>query len=106
MPRITALSARRYAIPLDEVLSDAKHGDHTHFELVTATVTLDDGSEGTGYTYTGGKGGHAVLAMIRHDLAPFLAGQDAADIEALLDGRAALAFERGVGLVLRKDQSA
>ena len=85
MPRITALSAHRYAIPLDEVLSDAKHGDHTHFELVTATVTLDDGSEGTGYTYTGGKGGHAVLAMIRHDLAPFLAGQDAADIEALND---------------------
>jgi L-alanine-DL-glutamate epimerase-like enolase superfamily enzyme len=85
MPRITALSARRYAIPLDEVLSDAKHGDHTHFELVTATVTLDDGSEGTGYTYTGGKGGHAVLAMIRHDLAPFLAGQDAADVETIND---------------------
>lgn len=30
----------------------------------------------------------------------------AADIEALLDGRAALSFERGVGLVLRHDESA
>jgi L-alanine-DL-glutamate epimerase-like enolase superfamily enzyme len=37
------------------VLSDAKHGDHTHFELVTVTVHTSDGLKGTGYTYTGGK---------------------------------------------------
>lgn len=60
----------------------------------------------------------AVLAT-RRDLEDFLRGDAgtrlrsgwradalAADIEALLDGRAALSFERGVGLVLRKDQSA
>ena len=57
-----------FRVPLAEVLSDAMHGDHTHFELVTATVRLDDGRQGTGYTYTGGKGGHAVQAMISHDL--------------------------------------
>jgi L-alanine-DL-glutamate epimerase-like enolase superfamily enzyme len=85
MTRIANITARRFAVPLDEVLSDAKHGDHTHFELVTATVWLDDGSEGTGYTYTGGKGGHAILAMIEHDLAPFLTGRTATDIEALHD---------------------
>ena len=85
MTRITDIEARLFRIPLAEVLSDAKHGDHTHFELVTATVRLDDGSDGTGYTYTGGKGGHAIAAMIRHDLAPFLIGQSATDVEALYD---------------------
>ncbi len=82
---IRDVEARRFCLPLDEVLSDAKHGDHTHFELITATVTLEDGSQGTGYTYTGGKGGHAIKAMIDHDLAPFLRGQDAGDIRALYD---------------------
>jgi len=72
-------------VPLAEVLSDAKHGDHTHFELVTVTLGLDDGSEGTGYTYTGGKGGHAIKAMIDHDLAPFVRGRQAGDVEALYE---------------------
>ena len=85
MAQITAIDARRFHIPLAEVLTDAKHGDHTHFELITATVRLDDGSEGTGYTYTGGRGGHAVLAMIEHDLAPFLLGRDAEAVEALYE---------------------
>ena len=83
MTRIAALDARLFKVPLAEVLSDAKHGDHTHFELITATVRLDDGSEGTGYTYTGGRGGHAVRAMIAHDLAPFLTGRAAEPVEAL-----------------------
>ena len=50
--------------PHPQVLSDAKHGDHTHFELIIATVRAADGREGTGYTYTGGKGGRAIAAMI------------------------------------------
>ncbi|MEL6888877.1 MAG: mandelate racemase/muconate lactonizing enzyme family protein [Pseudomonadota bacterium] len=82
---IASIEARRFNLPLAEVLSDAKHGDHTHFELITATVTLTDGSTGTGYTYTGGKGGHAIKAMIEHDLTPFLLGRDATDVEALYD---------------------
>lgn len=82
---IRRVDARLFRVPLDEVLSDAKHGDHTHFELVTVTVTLADGSAGTGYTYTGGRGGQAILAMIEHDLAPFLIGCDGADIDALYD---------------------
>ncbi|MEM1388041.1 MAG: mandelate racemase/muconate lactonizing enzyme family protein [Pseudomonadota bacterium] len=83
--QIKAVHARCFQVPLAEVLSDAKHGDHTHFELITATVTLADGSEGTGYTYTGGRGGRAILAMIEHDLAPFLIGRDSSDIAALYD---------------------
>ena len=85
MASIRSVEPRLFKVPLAEVLADAKHGDHTHFELITATVRLDDGTEGTGYTYTGGRGGRAVLAMIEHDLAPLLTGQDADDVEALYE---------------------
>ncbi|RYF65426.1 MAG: mandelate racemase/muconate lactonizing enzyme family protein, partial [Comamonadaceae bacterium] len=83
MSEIRHVDCALYAVPLDEVLTDAKHGAHTHFELVTATVTLADGRTGTGYTYTGGKGGHAIRAMVEHDLAPALIGRDAEDVEAV-----------------------
>lgn len=85
MSKIAKIDAQLFQVPLAEVLTDARHGDHTHFELITATVHLDDGRSGTGYTYTGGKGGHAILAMITHDLAPFLQGQDASNVEALYE---------------------
>lgn len=85
MTRIVSVTARLFNVPLDEVLVDAKHGSHSHFHLITATVVLDDGRSGTGYTYNGGRGGHATAAMITHDLAPFLVGQDASDVEALYD---------------------
>ena len=85
MSKITDVTVRHFNVPLAEVLTDAKHGDHTHFELICATVTLDDGAQGTGYTYTGGRGGRAVAAMIEHDLAPFLLGQDGTEVEALYD---------------------
>ena len=82
---IKNVEARIFKVPLPEVLNDAKHGDHTHFELITATITLEDGSQGTGYTYTGGKGGFAIKAMIDHDLSPALIGEDGDDIEKLYD---------------------
>ena len=85
MATIADIKARLFEVPLAEVLPDAKHGDHTHFELITATVHLDNGQSGTGYTYTGGRGGHAILSMIDHDLAPFLIGKDAQNVEELYD---------------------
>ncbi|MBU2329003.1 MAG: mandelate racemase/muconate lactonizing enzyme family protein [Alphaproteobacteria bacterium] len=85
MTKISTIEVRLFHIPLAEVLVDAKHGDHHHFELITATVTLENGATGTGYTYTGGKGGHAIAAMIEHDLAPFLIGRDAEPVEELYD---------------------
>lgn len=48
--KIKSVNNRIYRIPLSEALEDAKHGIHTHFELVTVTIQLEDGSEGTGYT--------------------------------------------------------
>ena len=83
MSRIESVTARLHRVPLAEVLVDAKHGAHTHFELVTVTVRLTSGAEGTGYTYTGGIGGHAILAMIRHDLGQWLVGRNADDVEQI-----------------------
>ena len=83
--RIQSVNVQLFQVPLAEVLSDAKHGDHFFFELVTTTITLENGASGTGYTYTGGKGGHAIRAMVRHDLAPVLVGRDGSDIDAIYD---------------------
>ncbi len=83
--RIDTIDTRLFRVPLAEVLVDARHGEHHHFELITTSVRLHDGSVGTGYTYTGGRGGQAVAAMLRHDLAPLLLGRDAAQVEALHD---------------------
>ena len=85
MSRIRKVETRLFEVPLAEVLSDAKHGDHTHFELVTATVTLDDSSVGTGYTYTGGNGGRSIKAMLDYDLVPALMGKDGTAIDAIYD---------------------
>ncbi|MFY0615361.1 MAG: mandelate racemase/muconate lactonizing enzyme family protein, partial [Hyphomicrobiaceae bacterium] len=82
---IDRIEVKLFAVPLAEILSDAKHGDHTHFELVTATIHTRDGLTGTGYSYTGGRGGYAIRAMMEHDLAPILIGREANDIDALYD---------------------
>ena len=70
--KIKSVNNRIYRIPLSEALEDAKHGIHTHFELITVTIQLEDGSEGTGYTYTGGRGGISIKAMLDADIKPFL----------------------------------
>ncbi|MBT8361203.1 MAG: mandelate racemase/muconate lactonizing enzyme family protein [Desulfobacterales bacterium] len=82
---IKQIDTKLFAVPLPEVLADAKHGEHNHFELVTVTIMLADGTKGTGYTYTGGKGGRAIRAMIEYDLSPSLIGKDGSKIEELYD---------------------
>ncbi|MTI16023.1 mandelate racemase/muconate lactonizing enzyme family protein [Rhodobacteraceae bacterium RKSG542] len=83
--KIIKVEPKLFNVPLKEPMGDAMHGIHTHFQLVTVDITLEDGSVGTGYTYTGGKGGTAVLAMIRDDLAPMLLGKDGDEVEKLYD---------------------
>ena len=82
---IASIETRLYRVPLEEVLTDAKHGDHTHFELVIVRVGLRCGLKGTGYTYTGGKGGYSIKAMIDRDLAPAILGRDGMSVESLYD---------------------
>jgi L-alanine-DL-glutamate epimerase-like enolase superfamily enzyme len=83
MPKITNIVTRLFKVPLPEILSDAMHGDHDHFELVTVTIDFDDASRGTGYTYTGGKGGSAIKALIEDDMAPLLLGKDGSTPEVI-----------------------
>lgn len=86
MPGDTAIESvriRLFEVPLPDVMVDAKHGVHTHFELITATVRLADGSEGTGYTYTGGRGGRAVAVLAERDLVPLVVGRDGTEVEVL-----------------------
>ncbi len=83
MDKIKHIQSRLFRIPLSEVLHDAKHGAHTHFELITVTIETEQGATGTGYTYTGGRGGQAILAMLEHDLIPLLQNKNADDIPAL-----------------------
>ena len=55
----------------------------TKQETPIVRITTDDGIVGTGYAYTVGTGGSAVIAMIRDDLAPALIGRDAALVEQI-----------------------
>lgn len=80
---ITSIEVDHYRIPLPVVLSDSTHGDITEFELVTVRLRDDSGVEGLGYTYTVGRGGAAITALIKNDLCPILVDADAERIEAL-----------------------
>ncbi|MGI9365614.1 MAG: mandelate racemase/muconate lactonizing enzyme family protein [Rhizobiaceae bacterium] len=86
MSKIKQIETRLFHVPLAQVLVDAKHGAHTHFELVTAKITTESGVVGTGYCYTGGKGGFAIKAMLDHDLVPFLIEREAEAVEELYEG--------------------
>ncbi len=55
----------------------------TKQETPIVRITTDDGITGTGYAYTVGTGGSAVVAMIRDDLAPGLIGRDPALVEQI-----------------------
>ena len=85
MTKIQTLKTHYYKLPLDEVLVDAKHGNHSHFELIITQVFDEDGTFGTGYTYTGGRGGKAVLAMLQEDLTPFVQGMHSEKVEHIYD---------------------
>lgn len=50
-------------------------------ETPILTLTDEDGCVGTGYTYTIGSGGSAIIALMRDHLLPRLLGMDAQEIE-------------------------
>jgi L-alanine-DL-glutamate epimerase-like enolase superfamily enzyme len=49
-------------------------------------IWTDDGVDGTGYSYTIGTGGSAVVALLRDYMAPWLLGRDAAMVEEIWKG--------------------
>lgn len=85
MPKIDRIQSDLHTLPLPEVLSDAMHGEHHCFQLITVQVYFDDGCIGVGYTYTGGIGGHAIKELIDRDLAPMLIGRDGEAVEELYE---------------------
>jgi L-alanine-DL-glutamate epimerase-like enolase superfamily enzyme len=86
MSRIVSVHPQLFSVPLAEEMGDARHGIHTYFEIITVTIKTEDGREGTGYTYTGGRGGSSIFALIQTDLTPYLIGKDGDQIEALNEG--------------------
>jgi L-alanine-DL-glutamate epimerase-like enolase superfamily enzyme len=83
MARIQELTAGLYRIALDVPLSDSTHGAMLDFELNTVRVRDADGAEGVGYTYTCGRNGAAVHAILTRDIPPQVTGEDADLIERL-----------------------
>lgn len=81
--KIERIETEYYRLPL-EAQGDAGHGAIDSEELITLTLHAED-LVGHGYSYTIGRGGRAVKALIDHDLAPLLAGRDADDIRGLWD---------------------
>jgi len=70
-----------YRLPL-EPMGDAGHGAIDVEELITVKLH-SDGLVGHGYAYTIGRGGRAIQALIEHDLAPLLVGEDPRHVDAL-----------------------
>ena len=85
MTKVVKLETHYFKLPLDEVLIDAKHGNHSHFELIITQVFDQDGEFGTGYTYTGGRGGKAIYSMLQEDIAPFIRGMQTEKVEHIYD---------------------
>lgn len=83
MARIDAISSGYYRIPLETTLSDSMHGAMTAFELNTVVLRDADGVEGVGYTYTCGRNGAAIEALLQRDFPDLLLGEEADRIEHL-----------------------
>ncbi len=83
MARIEHIEAGFYRIPLEIPLTDSTHGEMLAFELNTVRLRDGDGAEGVGYTYTCGRNGAAIDAILRRDLPEQLLGQEAERIEAI-----------------------
>jgi L-alanine-DL-glutamate epimerase-like enolase superfamily enzyme len=82
MTRIAAVEIWRVDLPPPVPRSDAIQSFVTQ-ETPMVRLTMDDGSQGTGYSYTIGTGGSSVVALLRDHLAPRLIGRDPAGIEAI-----------------------
>lgn len=72
MAKVTAIRTDFYRVPLPVVLTDAKHGEMTHFELVTVRVEDSDGASGVGYTYAVNSGAEAFAVLVDRYLAPLV----------------------------------
>jgi len=82
MPRITSVEILQVDLPPPVPRSDAIQSFVTQ-ETPIVRLSMDDGSGGTGYSYTIGTGGSSVVALLKDHLAPRLIGRDPALIESI-----------------------
>ncbi|MFI7128743.1 mandelate racemase/muconate lactonizing enzyme family protein [Nonomuraea sp. NPDC050153] len=82
MPRIERIDVQLVDLQPAAVRVDAMQS-FVKQETVLVTVHTSDGLSGTGYSYTIGTGGRAVLSLITDHLVPALVGRDARPVEAL-----------------------
>jgi L-alanine-DL-glutamate epimerase-like enolase superfamily enzyme len=83
MPRIASLEPGFYRIPLPVVLTDSTHGEMRAFELNTMRIRDADGAEGVGYTFTVGRNGAAVDAVLSREFPEIMDREEADEIERL-----------------------
>src|SRR5438094_6944752 len=81
---IERVDARRVRGPVDPPRGDAIQ-KFTALELPIVTITDAAGHSGTGFGYTIGTGGRAILTLLRTELLPQLPGMDARRIAFIHD---------------------
>jgi L-alanine-DL-glutamate epimerase-like enolase superfamily enzyme len=82
VPAITHVEAYLVDLPVEKVRTDAVQS-FLKQETIFVEIGTDDGGTGTGYAYTIGTGGTAVLALLRDYLLPRLKGADPRRVEAV-----------------------
>jgi L-alanine-DL-glutamate epimerase-like enolase superfamily enzyme len=82
MPRITRVEILQVDLVPLVVRTDAIQS-FIKQETPMVRITTDDGLTGTGYSYTVGSGGSAVVALLRDHLCPRLIGRNPLEIEAI-----------------------
>lgn len=82
MPKITRVEIFQVDLKPKVARSDAIQS-FTLQETPMVRIFCDDGSEGTGYSYTIGNGGSSVIALLRDHMAPRLLGKDAEMVEEI-----------------------
>jgi L-alanine-DL-glutamate epimerase-like enolase superfamily enzyme len=83
LARLASIVSGFYRIPLPEILTDSTHGEMRAFELNTMRLRDADGAEGVGYTFTVGRNGAAIDAVLSREMPEIFAGAEADSIEAL-----------------------
>ena len=83
MAKLTSIEPGFYRIPLPEILSDSTHGQIPAFELNTVRIRDANGAKGVGYTFTVGRNGAAIDAILTREMPDIFDGEEADHIERL-----------------------
>jgi L-alanine-DL-glutamate epimerase-like enolase superfamily enzyme len=94
MANLASIRCGFYRIPLPVVLSDSTHGEMRAFELNTVRLTDAEGAEGVGYTYTAGRNGAAVHAILEREIAELFGGEVAVQRKRRPEGRVSVHLSR------------